>query len=81
MKAIETRYYGPTNTRGSRIRAFDLDGNSVSIPYPYDLSGEGCHAAAAKALCKKMNWHGKLASGALERGYVFVWCIGGDYQV
>lgn len=47
MKAIETRYHGPTDTRGSRISAFDSDGNRVSIPYPYELSGEAVHRKAA----------------------------------
>jgi len=72
MKAIETRYHGPTNTRGSRISASDQDGNRISISYPYELSGEAVHRKAANALCSKMNWPGKLAAGATKRGYVFV---------
>lgn len=62
MKAIVTKYHGPTNTRGSRITASDEDGNRVSIPYPYELSGEDVHRKAAEALCEKMNWGGR--SGA-----------------
>lgn len=72
MKAIETRYVGATNTRGSRIIAKDLDGNRVSIPYPHELSGEDVHRKAAIALCDKMHWDGKLAGGATKRGYCFV---------
>lgn len=72
MKAITTRYHGPTNTRGARISARDLDGNRATISYPYDLSGEAVHRAAADQLCAKMGWTGRLVGGAVARGYVFV---------
>ena len=72
MKAIRTKYHGPTNTRGSRISATDEDGNRVSVSYDYALSGEAVHRAAADALCAKMNWTGDLIGGSLKNGYVFV---------
>jgi hypothetical protein len=72
MKAIFTKYHGPTNTRGSRISASDEDGNKVSIPYPHELSGEAVHRKAADALCAKMNWTGDLIGGSHRKGYVFV---------
>jgi hypothetical protein len=72
MKAIKTKYKGPTNTRGSRIIASDEDGNKVTISYPYELSGEDCHRKAAVALCEKMGWGRDLVSGSLKNGYVFV---------
>ncbi len=71
MIAIETKYLGATNTRGSRIKASG-NGNTITIPYPHELSGAACHAKAAVALCKKMDWSGKLISGATDKGYVFV---------
>lgn len=72
MKAITTKYRGPTNTRGSRIIASDEDGNRVSIPYPHELSGILVHAKAALALCEKMKWTGPLIGGSLKDGYAFV---------
>jgi hypothetical protein len=72
MKAIVTRYHGPTNTRGSTITASDEDGNRISLSYPYELSGEACHRAAAEALCAKMQWTGELIGGSTKHGYVFV---------
>jgi hypothetical protein len=74
MKAIRTKYKGPTNTRGSRIIASDEDGNKVTISYPYELSGEAVHRKAAEALCKKMDWRcaESLAGGSVKNGYVFV---------
>lgn len=72
MKAIVTKYHGPGNTRGSRISASDEDGNLVSIPYPYDLSGEAVYRAAADALCAKMGWTGEMVGGGIKGGYAFV---------
>ena len=72
MKAIETRYAGPTDTRGSRIIATDSDGNRAVISYPHELSGEAVHRAAADALCTKMHWAGQMVGGCTKRGYVFV---------
>ena len=71
MKAIRTKYLGPTNTKGSRIRASDEDGNSITIG-AHRLSGEAVHRAAAEALCAEMNWEGAMVAGSLEDGYVFV---------
>ena len=75
MKAIRTKYLGPTNTKGSRIRASDEDGNSITIGYPHELSGEAVHRAAAEALCAKMNWAGAMVAGSLKDGYVFVFTV------
>jgi len=72
MKAIQTKYLGATNTRGSRIKASDCDGNSITISYPYELSGEAVFKAAAVKLCEKMGWSDDLLGGGVKNGYVFV---------
>lgn len=76
MQAIQTRHFGPTNSRGARIKATAAAG-SVTISYPYELSGQACHRAAADALVKKMGWddphYGGLLGGQLPNGdYAFV---------
>lgn len=72
MKAILTKYHGPTNTRGARVSASDEEDNKVYISYPYELSGEAVYRKAAEALKAKMNWSGDLVGGSLKNGYVFV---------
>lgn len=72
MKAIVTKYHGPTDTRGARITADDGDGNRITISYPYELSGEDVHRKAAEALRDKMGWTGNLIGGATKDGYAFV---------
>lgn len=72
MKAIITKYHGPTNCKGSRITASDSGGNKVTIGYPYELSGEEVYRAAAVKLCEKMKWDTNLLGGSTKDGYVFV---------
>jgi hypothetical protein len=72
MKAITTKYFGPTNTRGSKFKAFDCDKNSVTLSYDYSLNSEGNHRKAAIALAEKMNWHGTLMGGHIDKGMVWV---------
>ncbi len=72
MKAISTKYLPATNTKGSRIKAYDCDNNSVTLPMDYRYSGEILHRKAAEALRDKMNWAGELIGGGTKDGYVFV---------
>jgi hypothetical protein len=76
MQAIQTRALGPTNSRGPRIKAWAAAG-SITIPYPYALSDQACHRAAAEALIIKLDWaktvYGPLLGGCLPNGdYAFV---------
>jgi hypothetical protein len=73
MKAIQTRYYGPTNYQGSRIIARAEGVPSLSLPYPYELSVDDAHAKAATLLATKQRWLTpsspfRLVSGVLPNG-------------
>jgi len=74
MQAIQTKYFGPTNTKGARIKATCAAG-SLTIPYPHELSGQAVHRKAAEALAAKLGWsdHGALLGGQLpDHSHVFV---------
>lgn len=75
MKAILTRYVGPSNVRGSRIIATAEGGDRPHrLTVPYDHSSSDPHADAAVALCRKLGWTGELIGGGLPNGdncYVF----------
>ena len=71
MKAILTKYLPCTNSRGSRIKAYDCDKNSVTMSYDYALNGEEQYKRVAIALCVKMGWDTDLVGGGVENGYVF----------
>ena len=71
MKAIETKYLGPTNFRGSRIKVTDGD-NSMILGMNDALDVDDNHDQAALAFFNDLGWHGKLIRGGTKRGYVYV---------
>jgi len=78
MIAIQTKYISPTNTKGSRIKAFvssDMGHNlSVTISYDYALNYEKVHFKAVQALIAKhqLDWDtSNMRFGGVKNGYVF----------
>jgi hypothetical protein len=55
MQAISTKFIGPTNHRGSRIKA-TADAGSVTLSWDYALGTSANHRAAAIALANKFKW-------------------------
>ena len=78
MQTIITKYLGPTNHRGSRIKARQSASYagapmSITIDWDYSLSAEQNHKAAAMAFAAKMNWLGDWVGGDNgSTGYSFV---------
>ena len=73
-QAIETKYLGPTDTRGSRIKAIAAAG-SITVEYDYEYSPEINHETAALKLAKKFGWdEDRWVGGGTAKGtgYVFV---------
>lgn len=72
-QAIVTKYLGPTNFRGSRIKATAYAG-SITIDYDPGLSQQANHDNAAKKLAAKFNWHGEWIAGGMpsEDGNCYV---------
>lgn len=75
-QAISTKFLGPTNCHGARIKATAQAG-SVTVPYDHSQSIAGAHAKAAQALIDKYDWD-RLgldwvsAGHPSGSGYVFV---------
>ena len=74
MKAIIVRYLSPNSVRGARLRAYDMDGNSITLTYDESESRGERMRHAAEALCDEMEWDGKetLVEGEIKEGTVFV---------
>ncbi|MFL6728099.1 MAG: hypothetical protein ACJ8FS_16530 [Sphingomicrobium sp.] len=78
-QSITTKYIGPSNVRGSRIKATARKRSSlgaemsVTVPYGYG-STEKEHCKAARTLAAKLQWRGLWLGGGNvdENGYVFV---------
>lgn len=68
MQAIITKYIGPTNVRGSRVKATAQAG-SVTLEWDDALNRDDNHMAAAKALATKLGWdYGEFIAGTLPDG-------------
>ena len=66
MKAIQTKYHGPSNVRGSRISA-SAGRMKVTLSWDDALDADENHDAAALALCDKLGWStNHLMRGTLE---------------
>jgi hypothetical protein len=73
VQAIVTKFIGPSNTKGSRIKATAATG-SLTIHIDHALSIEDNHARAAEALANKWSWRGQWFMGGMPdgHGYCFV---------
>lgn len=80
MRAIQTRYLGPTLTKPSRIRAWS-EKDSVTINFDNTIRSEEAHAKAAISLARKMGWEGTLVSGGIDRGCVFCFTNSTQYKI
>jgi hypothetical protein len=68
MQAIQTKYIGPSNVRGSRVKAIAQAG-SVTLEWDDALNRDDNHLAAAKALATKLSWdYGEFIAGTLPDG-------------
>lgn len=84
MQAIITKYLSATSTKGSRVKATCARG-SMTVSYPYELSGDAVHDYAAAMLITrfltedrkecgtpddKNQWNKKRILGTLPSGDV-----------
>jgi hypothetical protein len=83
--AITTKFIGPTNTRGSRVKAFLPSGLSVTLSWDHAIDPDANHRNAALAcaqkhlidgyayLSEKAPWvHEKHEIHGLKSGYVCI---------
>lgn len=80
-QAIETKFLGPTDKRGSRVKA-TADAGSIILDWDHRLNAAQNHCAAARALAQKLDWKGVWSGGALnDSGYAFVTSDSDDFVV
>ena len=80
MQAIQVKFLGPTNVKGSRYKAW-CDAGQVTVSTDFALNSEDNARKAAEALRDKLGWntpyYGNLIEGGLSDGsYVFVFDVG-----
>jgi hypothetical protein len=75
MQTILTKYLGPTDTKGPRVKAMTSSGHKGSTyttTWDDSLNVEGNHTYAAQKLLDRLDWLGMWRMGATDRGFVFV---------
>jgi hypothetical protein len=76
-QAIVTKYLGPTNFRGGRVKA-TAEAGSITLFWDCSLNSDANHRRAAEALAARFGWidgfNGTLHGGGLpnQTGYAFV---------
>lgn len=80
MQAIQTKFIGPTNYRGSRYKA-TCEAGTLTLECDHALDAEANHVRVARALIAKLGWfhdatrgdrYAEWYHGGTETGYVFV---------
>lgn len=83
MQAITTKYLGPTNFRGSRVKAMCQAG-SLILNWDDALDTNPNHDRAAIALRNKLGWdkdcYGRLYRGVLPDGTGNVYVFAADSE-
>jgi len=79
MQTILTKFIGPTNHKGARVKARQSASyagrpKSLTLPWDHALNVDDNHKAAALAFARKMGWHGRWVGGENSNmdGLVFV---------
>ena len=81
MQAITTKFIGPTNSLGPRIKATSGGGHTLTVPVDDTVIVRLSHAKAALQLARKLGWEGTLIEGSTKEGMVFVYGHGASYHV
>lgn len=72
MQTISTKYLGPTNHRGSRVKAQTSGGAYLVQAWDYGLNPDGNHDAAAKELAVQLGWCGVWVAGDHKEGRTYI---------
>jgi hypothetical protein len=77
MQAITTKFLGPTNSRGARVKV-TAERGSITVSWDHALGAPENHRAAALEALKRWEWSGRWVGGGLPdtTGYAFV-CVPG----
>lgn len=76
-QAVVTKYLGPTNGRGSRVKARAQAG-SITVDWNHALNPADNHALAARTLATKWGWAGVWQGGALPGGDGYAFTVSDD---
>lgn len=70
-QAIVTKFFGPTNSKGSRIKA-SCEAGSIWFEYNHRYNSDQNHMLAVLSLLRKLGWKGWWTVGGTPTGCVAV---------
>lgn len=75
-QAIETKYCGPTNSRGARVRVAAESGTKF-VPWDHALNSTENHTRAAEQFASERGWlkNARLVGGGNAKGTGFVFVV------
>lgn len=73
-QAIITKFHGPTNTKGDRIKASAAAGY-IWHEWNWELNQEGNHRQAMVKLVEKLGWQGEWIGGGMPDGNSCCWIM------
>ena len=80
-QAIQTKYLGPSDVRGARVKATAAAG-SIILSWDHALNPDDNHKAAAREFAKRAGWDGAWVGGVTKDGcYCFVQSSEPDFTV
>ena len=71
MKIIKVIYLSATNTLGTRLKATDGEGNTLTESMDYSKRVREQAESIANKLCKKMSWDVTLQGGIYKNEHYF----------
>ena len=77
MQAIQVKVLAPTDTKGSRIKAWSFSGESITLARDYSSELSEDMYRAAVQLAKKLEWKNVFRGGTLPNGDM-VWVLGSE---
>lgn len=70
-QAIRTRYCGPTDHRGARVKAM-CDAKVIYVPWDHAKDVTDNHTHAASTLAMRLGWSSEWLGGSAGDEYVYV---------
>jgi hypothetical protein len=76
-QAIVTKYLGPTNFHGSRVKA-TANAGSMIFSWDHALTAAENHRLAASKFADRYSWEGSLIGGGLPDNTGYCWVFSED---
>lgn len=73
MQTIITKYIGPTNFKGARVKATSTSGKSITVSWNHEMNADGNHRAAMIELLNRLDWKVKQYARGNLTGGAMVW--------